>query len=120
MAVTVERAIKAETPVRERADGLLHIDPVAWCGGALSAVPIERLVDKALRAALAPDDLEKQIALLATEDEAYRLGLGDLIVDLDVEVARLDTLRHDDAALPYDELPAFMTALRAQDGVAAQ
>lgn len=80
MAVTVERAIKAETLVHERADGLLHIDPVAWCGGAFTAVPIERLVDKALRAALAPDDLEKQIALLATEDEAHRLGLGDLIV----------------------------------------
>ncbi len=33
MAVTVERAIEAEAPVRERADGLLHIDPIDWCGG---------------------------------------------------------------------------------------
>jgi very-short-patch-repair endonuclease len=79
MAVTVERAIEAEAPVRERADGLLHIDPIDWCGGTFTAVPIERLVDKALRAAQAPDDLEKQITLLATEDEARRLGLGDLI-----------------------------------------
>ena len=77
MAVTVERAIEAEALVRERADRLLHIDPVAWCGGAFTAVPIERLVDKALRAAQAPDDLEKQITLLATEEEVRRLGLGD-------------------------------------------
>lgn len=79
MAITVERGIEAEARFRERADGLLHIDPAAWCGGAFTAVPIERLVDKALRATQAPDDLEKQITLLATEDEARRLGLGDFI-----------------------------------------
>lgn len=80
MAAAVENAVEAEAPVRERADGLLHLDPAAWCGGPFNAVPIERLMEKAQRAARAPDDLEKQIALLATEDEATHLGLGDLIV----------------------------------------
>ncbi len=79
MAATVERAIETEAVVRERADGLLHFNPAAWCDGPFTAVPIERLVEKAQRAAQAPDDLEKQIVLLATEDEAGRLGLGDLI-----------------------------------------
>jgi hypothetical protein len=55
------------------------IDPVSWSGGAFTTVPIERLVDKAKRAAEAPDDLETQITLLATEDDARRLGLDGLI-----------------------------------------
>jgi hypothetical protein len=46
---------------------------------ALSSRPIENLSEKAKRAASAPDDLEKQVALLSTEEEANHLGLGDLI-----------------------------------------
>ena len=79
MASAIERAIEAEGAARERADGLLHIDPASWSGGAFITVPIERLVDKAQRAVEAPDDLEKQITLLATEDDARRLGLDGLI-----------------------------------------
>jgi very-short-patch-repair endonuclease len=79
MASAIERAIEAEGAARERADGLLHIDPASWSGGAFITVPIERLVDKTQRAVEAPDDLEKQITLLATEDDARRLGLDGLI-----------------------------------------
>jgi very-short-patch-repair endonuclease len=79
MASEIERAVETECAARERADGLLHIDPDSWSGGAFTTVPIERLVEKAQRAAEAPDDLEKQITLLATEDEARRLGLDGLI-----------------------------------------
>lgn len=79
MRAAIETAIGAETPVRERVDALLHLDPATWCGGPLTAVPIERLAQKAQRAVQAPDDLEKQIALLVTEDDASRLGLGGLI-----------------------------------------
>ena len=73
------RALEAEGSARERADVLLQIDPVSWSGGPFRVVPIERLLEKAQRAVQAPDSLEKQITLLATEDEARRLGFNDLI-----------------------------------------
>src|SRR5260370_35439086 len=78
-ASAVERALEAEGSARERADVLLQIDAVSWSGGPFTVVPIERLLEKTQRAVQAPDSLEKQITLLATEDEARRLGLGDLI-----------------------------------------
>ena len=52
---------------------------VSWCGGAFTAVPIDCARGQSAARGQAPDDLEKQITLLATEDEARRLGLGDLI-----------------------------------------
>ncbi|OSJ29693.1 hypothetical protein BSZ19_26165 [Bradyrhizobium japonicum] len=79
MASAVERALEAEGSARERADALLQIDVASWSGGPFTVIPIERLLEKAQRAVQAPDSLEKQITLLATEDEARRLGLGDLI-----------------------------------------
>jgi very-short-patch-repair endonuclease len=51
----------------------------SWIGTSFDAVPVRALAEKARCAAAAPDDLEKQVALLGTEEEATQLGLGALI-----------------------------------------
>jgi very-short-patch-repair endonuclease len=79
MAAAIETAIGEEQPARQRTDSLLHLNAAAWCGGSIDDAAIEALAEKARSAANAPDDLEKQVALLSTEEEANGLGLDDLI-----------------------------------------
>jgi AAA domain len=63
----------------DEADGLLKLRLEEWCGGPLDAASIRILLQKCQRAGQAPEALEKQITLLASELEAANLGLGDLI-----------------------------------------
>jgi len=79
MTTAIETAITIEDAARQRTDSLLQLNPVAWCGCAFEEASIESLSEKAKRAASSPDDLEKQVALLSTEEEANHLGLRDLI-----------------------------------------
>lgn len=79
MAQAVHTAIGHEETARRRTDELLHLRADAWCGEPFEEAAIPQLLQKARKAAGAPDDLEKQIALLSTEEEATHLGLGDLI-----------------------------------------
>ncbi len=79
MAEGIDAAVTEEARARQRADDLLQLRADAWCGGAFLQVPIENLLQKARRAANAPESLEKQIALFSTEEEATNLGLGELI-----------------------------------------
>jgi hypothetical protein len=71
-------AVAAEQAAHDSAQGLLHLDERSWCGGSVASTPVTALAEKARRAANAPNDLEKQVALLGTEYEASQLGLGAL------------------------------------------
>jgi hypothetical protein len=75
----VRLAIDNELSARRRTNELLQLRPEAWCGKPFEDAQIAHLLQKANKAADSPDDLEKQIALLSTEEEATQLGLGDLI-----------------------------------------
>lgn len=116
MASAVERALEAEGSARERADVLLQIDAISWSGGPFTVVPIERLLEKAQRAVQAPDGLEKQVTLLATEDEARRLGLGDLIAAWSKEGLRYQGVSWTVEALFYRSAAAHL--MREQPALA--
>ena len=75
----IEFAITCESAARRRTDALLTLNPEVWCAATFEETPIASLAQKARSAADAPEDLEKQSALLATEEEAGRLGLSGLI-----------------------------------------
>jgi hypothetical protein len=79
LAQDMDAAVAEENRTRQRMDELLQLRPDAWCGAPFDEASISRLMQKARAAANAPDDLEKQIALQSTEDEARDLGLGDLL-----------------------------------------
>jgi very-short-patch-repair endonuclease len=74
-------AMAEEQEARDAAHSLLQFEDESWGGGEFDAVPVQALSNKADRAARAPDDLERQVALLGTEQEAAQLGLNDLIAN---------------------------------------
>ena len=97
-ATSIRTAITAERVAREQADRLLKLDSVEWAGGAFEKVAVAELNRKAARAAEAPDDLEKQVALLGIEQAARQLELGDLLA------------RWSKAGLPYKNVAPALEA----------
>lgn len=79
LAAAIDVACCDEQAARERADATLQLNPIVWAGAAFDTAAMAALAEKAKRAADAPEDLEKQVALLGMESEAARNGLGGLI-----------------------------------------
>jgi very-short-patch-repair endonuclease len=79
LALEVEAAIADQKRAAEEANRLLQLRADDWCGGPLDEAPLDALLARCRRAEAAPEELDRQIALLSTELEAANLGLADLI-----------------------------------------
>jgi very-short-patch-repair endonuclease len=74
-----ETALDAELTSRRVADDILQIDQNDWCAAPFEEADLGILSTKVQCAALAPDDLDKQLQLLSAEEEAASVGMRSLL-----------------------------------------